>query len=177
MTCAPATSASSALASTRLLTRLEDLASFYQKQLDWVETWRVDVSMDSDDESDMGELDDDKPEAPSSDDKPEEEDSPILKSIKSAAVRRLHWRRQIRSLELKLNGVARRRHHRIPSCPRLAYPEHRLGPARPEDILHMFDDMIATRMNSCRRMRSLLTARETRSSVEDKGSTSLVAPI
>ncbi|KAJ7765002.1 hypothetical protein DFH07DRAFT_955833 [Mycena maculata] len=135
---------------THLIDKLDSLATFYQQQLDWVDkTTRLEAEVvdmeDSDDEHQPSE--------------PTPALRPAGKSLTSAELRRMHWRRQMRSLESKLNGKAQK-HRQKSVCRRPV----RVDASRRKDdedagsqyILTVFGQMMGARMESCRRVQKLL---------------------
>ncbi|KAF7352674.1 hypothetical protein MVEN_01233200 [Mycena venus] len=131
---------------THLIDKLDSLAKFYQKQLEWVDSsTRVEVNIVE--ESDA-------------DDELSETEIPSLraKPLPPTTLRRMHWRRQMRSLEAKLNGKARKDRRKsasrrpIPSTSSRQQVEEAMGS---HYILAMFGQIIGARMESCRRVQKL----------------------
>ncbi|KAJ6598931.1 hypothetical protein DFH09DRAFT_1129599 [Mycena vulgaris] len=130
---------------TYLVGKLDSLATFYQQQLDWVDkTNRVRAKV---------------VETESDDDQLSETEIPALrpaaKPITAATLRRMHWRRQMRSLESKLNGTTRTQ-RRKPSRRRATVHASAGRNNGEEDILSMFRQMMGARMESCRRVQKLV---------------------
>ncbi|KAJ6628760.1 hypothetical protein B0H10DRAFT_1940156 [Mycena sp. CBHHK59/15] len=116
-----------------LIDRLESLAAFYQQQLDWVdEITSVEIQVD---------------EADSEDEQVSETDNTPTTSESKP---HMHWRRQMKLLESKLNGRVQKRRWKS-GCRR----EIRSKP-QADYILSMFGKMVGTRMESCRRMHKLV---------------------
>ncbi|KAJ7044472.1 hypothetical protein C8F04DRAFT_587636 [Mycena alexandri] len=131
-----------------LVDKLDSLAKFYQKQLDWVDrTARVAVRVaETDSDCDLSE--------------PDKEN--ITKSPTAAAVRRMRWRKQMRSLETKLNGkTTKRRRNSVDVRSRRTADEE----MRSHHILQMFGEMMGTRMESCRRVQKLVASKKARTSL------------
>ncbi|KAJ7094642.1 hypothetical protein B0H15DRAFT_131985 [Mycena belliarum] len=143
---------------THLVDKLDTLATFYQQQLDWVDETRAQVQTvekESDDEQ-LSELE-----------TPPTSPLPAAKELTAAAIRRMNWRRQMRSLESKLNGKTRK-HRAKSSCRRTALADRALGGARDEeersyDILSTFERMMDARIQSCRRVQKLVAFTSIRS--------------
>ncbi|KAJ6515760.1 hypothetical protein C8R45DRAFT_1205960 [Mycena sanguinolenta] len=135
---------------THLIDKLDSLAQFYQKQLEWVdggigvEINAVEPDSDADDELSEAETQSRRPSA---------------KPPASAALRRMRWRRQMRLLESKLNGKAHKRRPRSASRSSISSKssrreaEEQMGS---QHILSMFGQIIEARMESCRRVQKLV---------------------
>ncbi|KAJ7180232.1 hypothetical protein C8R43DRAFT_972278 [Mycena crocata] len=132
---------------THLIDKLDALATFYQQQLDWVDAARVEVNVVE----------------PESDDQLSETETqpvrPAMKRLPSAELRRMHWRRQMRSLESKLNGNAHK-HRAKSACRRAVDGASGRRKACEEEgthyILSIFGQMMGARMESCRRVQKLV---------------------
>ncbi|KAJ7276526.1 hypothetical protein B0H12DRAFT_1318934 [Mycena haematopus] len=140
---------------THLIDKLDSLAKFYQKQLEWVDSsTRVEINVVETD----SDADDELSEANTHEDE-ERSRRPAARPLTSAELRRIHWRRQMISLETKLSGKAhKRRPHSGPRrrinsmSPRLEVEEEIVS----QRILGMFGQIIGARMESCRRVQKLV---------------------
>ncbi|KAJ7129536.1 hypothetical protein C8R44DRAFT_732452 [Mycena epipterygia] len=135
---------------THLIDKLDALAAFYQQQMDWVDkTTRIEVKVVETELSD--------------DDQLSEVDTrplrPAAKPLTSAALRRMHWRRQMRSLESKLNGQVHKRRRNAGGRQGVLAPSGRKdegGDAGSHYILDLFGQMIKARAESCRRVQKMV---------------------
>ncbi|KAJ7684048.1 hypothetical protein B0H17DRAFT_1073396 [Mycena rosella] len=128
---------------THLVAKLDSLASFYQQQLDWVDETRAQVKvveMETDG-------DDDDEEPLSETEAPTPSPQPAANALTAAALRRVHWRRQMRSLESKLNGKIHKHHRPKSSRPLEGSSQY---------ILSMFEQMMGARIQSCHRIQKLV---------------------
>ncbi|KAF7355430.1 hypothetical protein MSAN_01459800 [Mycena sanguinolenta] len=135
---------------THLIDKLDSLAKFYQKQLEWVDSSTrvgfnaVEPDSDADDELSEAET---------------QSYQPTSRPLTSAALRRMHWRRQMRLLESKLSGRAHKRRPRsasrspVSSKSSRREAEERMGS---QHILNIFGQIIGARMESCRRVQKLV---------------------
>ncbi|KAF8195748.1 hypothetical protein K438DRAFT_2017017 [Mycena galopus ATCC 62051] len=143
-----AESADGELSFAHLIDKLDSVAKFYQKQLEWVDSSkRVEINVvqtesDADDELSETETQSRRPAA---------------RLLTTTALRRMHWRRQMRSLESKLSGKAHKRRkpasrRSLSSTSSRREAEEEMGS---QYILGMFGQIIGARMESCRRVQRL----------------------
>jgi hypothetical protein len=144
----PAKSARAQLNSIHLIDKLDSLAKFYQRQLEWVDSTRVDVNpveTESDADDELSET--------------ETRRRAAVRPLTTTALRRMHWRRQMRSLETKLSGKVHKRRKSASRRPTNSSTssrrevEEEMGS---HHILGMFGQIIGARMESCRRVQKLV---------------------
>ncbi|KAK7061841.1 hypothetical protein R3P38DRAFT_2831861 [Favolaschia claudopus] len=134
---------------THLVDKLDTLAKFYQRQLDWIDSSSSNTSVQVNVVETATESEDDdlsETETPRR--------RPASRQLASGALHRMRWRKQMKSLENKLSGKARKlRRGRITSnLPRRKASEEDICT---HYILGMFGQIIGARMESCRRVQKL----------------------
>ncbi|KAJ6539473.1 hypothetical protein B0H19DRAFT_1179243 [Mycena capillaripes] len=148
-----------------LIDKLDSLASFYQKQLEWVDTTQVEVNI---------------VEIESDDDQLSESETqsrrPTTRPLTSAVLRRMHWRRQMRSLESKLNGNVHKRRYKSASQRASSSTRKADEEFGSHYILGMFGQIIGARMESCRRVQQLVAVNKTFDDKRKRYSQRLLVP-